>query len=113
MIVRTLICAAAASLLFLAGGEMSLAAGGGGPINTEIRDDDGAQIAALNAEMTRRAAALGYPVRRLGKRPPTSFPLFQWPLQNTVASTGFAEEFISQHVDHDASAGVQDFTCGT
>jgi len=112
MIVRTLICAAAASLLFLAGGEMSLAASGGGPINTEIRDDDGALIAVMNVEMTRRAAAMGYPVRRLGARPLTSLPLFQWPLQNTATSMGFAEEFISQHVDHDASAGVQDFTCG-
>src|SRR3954453_13090042 len=101
MIARTLICAATASLLLLASVEISAAESGGGPIKAEIRDDDGAQIAALNPEMTRRASALGYPVRHLDPRlsPDTSFPLVQWPLQNTVAATGFAVDFIAQHVD--------------
>lgn len=40
-------------------------------------------------------------------------PLFRWPLEVTTEFRGFEPYYITNYVDQDATAGIQDWNCGT
>lgn len=83
---------------------------GGGPINLDIRDNTSAQIDAIHGDMVRRATALGAPVTTAVS--PAVVTQFQYPLQFAPTASGFAQEGISNHVDHDTTTAIRDFACG-
>jgi len=81
----------------------------GGSVDIAVHDD-ASEIESLHPRMVESARALGLPLSTAAEARTDGF---QYPLRPTKRATGFAEEYISNFVDHDSSSGVQDFACGT
>lgn len=76
--------------------------------------DDASEIAVLHPRIVREAAGLGVPVAvATPDLVAESAGLFQYPVRMSKTSAGVNGEFVSNHVDHDPGAGLEDFACGT
>ena len=88
--------------------------GGGAFAIAAVMLDDASEIAVLHPRVVREAARLGVPVAVATEDLiAASAHLFQYPVRMSKTSAGVNGDFVSNHVDHDPGAGLEDFACGT
>jgi len=92
---------------------VSLADSGGGALPAPM-DSASEQIAAIHAEMERRADSWGLSLRQADSTgTAAAVGRFQYPLRSTSRDLGLQSTAISNHVDLDPTSGIKDFACGT